>query len=197
MGRPDAEQRPLTHDGEHEQSGTKKQDAAVTNLRYRDVGEQRPSERPRRAPGRDQPEQTFRLLAAEQFQQEAPEYRDREQVENADEDPEKLVQPQAWSAAAKREADDRQRYRDGRIRPWQEYAPAKPGHEPAVNGDDEERRGRGANPEVGKSIGPDQRADRVADGPDGEIAGHDAEEQQERGDDRGHLPALDGAQGRH
>src|SRR5687768_18061403 len=102
MGLPDAEQRPLTHDGEHEQSGTKKQDAAVTNRRYRDVGEQRSRERPGGAPGRNQPEQALRLIGAEQFQQEAPEHRDREQVEDADEDPEKLAQPQAWSTAAKR-----------------------------------------------------------------------------------------------
>src|SRR5688572_10104963 len=136
MRPPDDEQRLLTHDREREEDSTQKQDAAVADPGHRDVREERAYQRSCGRARGDDPEEPLGLIAAEQFQEEAPEDRDREQVEDADEDPEKLAQAQAWSpATTEREADDRQRHRDARIHPRQEHASADACDEPAVNRD--------------------------------------------------------------
>ncbi len=118
--RPDRDEHPLAGDGRGKHRRTEEEHALVADPSHGQVGEERPEQRACRAPGGDNREQPLGLAAVEQLDEKAPEHRQQEQVQDADEDVEELSGGNARLLAAERESDEHQRHRDQTVGPRQE-----------------------------------------------------------------------------
>ncbi len=184
-------QRALTHDRNHEQGRADEQDPFFADALHREVRDQGADERSGAAARSDHAEQALRLPAVEDLEQEAPEHGDQEQVDDTDEDVERLADERIDVARAELHSDGREHDSDDSVDPWQERAAPKASDDRAVERNQQDREQRRVEPKIGGCVATDECADRFADRPDREVAGPHEEEKKKRGDDGGDFMGLD------
>src|SRR5690606_4257987 len=108
-----------------------------------------------------------------------------EQVQYADEDVEKLPDADADRLTLQGHADQCEHAADEAVSQREESRPTKARNDPSIKRHDRERGHPRDPPQVSNPIAPEQRADRLANRPYGEIARPETEKEQERCDNRG------------
>jgi hypothetical protein len=145
-------------------------------------GDGRPDGRARGAAHGDERDQPLRLIAGQHLDDEAPEHRHQQQVDDADAHVEHARQHGVRRIGRERRRRERECDRERAIDGRQQHGAADARHQPPVQRHDEDGEQRGEEPQVLRRLAADDGADGLAHGTHGEVAEHHAEEQQHAGD---------------
>ena len=185
------EKRALAEDGDEEHRGAEEQDAGNSHLIDDAVGDERPDERARGAAGGDEAEQALGLFAPEQLEQETPEHRDQEEIDDTDADVENASDDHVLRIGAKHEAGGGERNRHGAVDGGHQRRATHSRDQESVNGNDCDGEHGGPDPGVAGDGLAEDRAHGFTNRAHRKIAAHDAEHQHECGENRALLAGLD------